>query len=267
MNKLFKVFILCLVLLSILLTIACSDDESSNVNMPDNFIKVPGGTFTMGRTQGTGQVDALPLHQVTLSTFYMSMHEVTQEEYSAIMDTNPSSFVDSNKPVENVSWYDAIAYCNTRSIEEELTPCYDLTDYSCDFSANGYRLPTEAEWEYAARGASDEPDYLYSGSDDIDEVAVTSSNSDNQTSIVGSKEPNALGFFDMSGNVDEWCWDWYGNYDYESQLNPTGPETGGLKILRGGDWISSPQYGSVSIRVSSMPSYSGYTVGFRVVRR
>ncbi len=185
-----------------------------------DLVLVPAGTFTMGDTRGVGYSRELPTHQVTLSSFYIGKYEVTQGEYQAVMGTNPSYFSGSDKPVEQVTWYNAVEYCNARSIQEGLTPCYNTSTWACDFSANGYRLPTEAEWEYAARGASNNPDYLYAGSNDINSVAWYGDNSSSTTHNVGTKAPNGLGIYDMSGNVYEWCNDWYGSYSSSAQTDP-----------------------------------------------
>ena len=232
---------------------------------------------------------------------------MTQEEFVSVMtgntngiNANPSNFtvnpaageVQERRPVERVSWYDAIVYCNLLSIKEGLTPCYtikistdpaawgtsptstDAEDYDewksviCNFDANGYRLPTEAEWEYAARGGrtgiSDGSwDNIYSGSNTIDDVAWYDQNSDRKTHEVGKKQANALGLYDMSGNVYEWCWDWYGN-DYPGGTeDPAGPVTGRYRVARGSCWFSA---GSVSGRGTGDPYGRSNYRGIRLVR-
>jgi len=258
---------------------------------PAGFVYVPSGTFTMGRTTGTGNSDELPTHSVTLDAFYMSKYEVTQAEWQAVIGSNPASGygVGPNYPVYYVSWYAVLKYCNQRSINEGLTPVYSISGSTnpanwgavptsddvtwnaavYNWSANGYRLPTEAEWEYAARGATNTPDYLYSGSDDVSMVAWYGGiGTPYGTKPVGSKAPNSLGIYDMSGNVWEWCWDWYSSNYYSSspQNNPTGPVTGTDRVRRGGFWQHSADYCRVSYRSYPMPPTHVGGVGFHVCR-
>ncbi len=257
---------------------------------PCEMVHIPGGTFTMGNTRGGGSVLEYPAHTVTLSSFHLGKYEVTQAEYEAVMGSNPAQYhgIGDIYPVYFVNWYAATKYCNLRSINEGLMPVYSLsgstnpTDWGdvpeghsnqywdslvCDWYANGYRLPTEAEWEYAARGGTDDPDYLYSGSDDIDEVGWYYYNSDNTSHPVGSKAPNALGLYDMSGNVCEWCWDWGIEYNSSSQNNPTGPDRGRCRVNRGGNWDYGINNCRVTYRDSIVyPGISGDYNGFRVCR-
>jgi formylglycine-generating enzyme len=207
---------------------------------PTGFVLVRGGTFQMGDTLGKGFENEKPVHKVQVSSFSIGKCEVTQKEWVAIMGSNPSQFKADNLPVENVTWEDAITYCNKRSVKEKLTPCYTGTgmDAKCNFAANGYRLPTEAEWEYAARGGAASKGYLYAGGDDIEEVAWYIENGDNKTHPVGTKKANELGLFDMSGNVIEWCWDWYSDFTAAAQVDPRGPAKGEYKLFRGGNWLS-----------------------------
>jgi len=261
---------------------------------PGEMVLVPGGTFTMGDTRGEGcSSDELPTHSVTLSSFYMGKYEVTQAEYSQYMQ--PSSSWTSNygigynNPAYYVSWYAILKYCNLRSMAEGLTPVYRISGSTdpanwgsvptsanstwdaaiCNWNANGYRLPTEAEWEYAARGATNTPDYLYSGSDDINAVAwYSGNNSPNGSKPVGTKAGNGLGLFDMSGNVYEWCWDWYSPSYYSSSpsSNPTGPDSGSGRVRRGGYWNYSARYCCVANRDDGPPYGSSNGVGFRLCR-
>ncbi|MDP3113727.1 MAG: SUMF1/EgtB/PvdO family nonheme iron enzyme [Candidatus Cloacimonadaceae bacterium] len=253
------------------------------------MIYVPGGTFTMGRTTGSGESDELPTHSVTLSSFYIGKYEVTQAEYFAITGPTPASGygVGDNYPGNYVSWYAILRYCNLRSMAEGLTPVYTISGSTnpanwgaipsydnatwdaaiCNWNVNGYRLPTEAEWEYAARGATNNPDYLYSGSDDINAVAwYNGNNLPYGGKPVGTKAPNALGIYDMSGNVWEWCWDWYGSYSSSSQSNPTGPVSGSYRVSRGGSWYDYANYCRVASRNYDGPDGSYIHIGFRVCR-
>lgn len=241
----------------------------------ENFVYVPGGTFLMGDTRGAGYPEELPVHSVTLSPFYIGKYEVTQAEYAAILGSIPSDQggVGDINPVYFVPWYSVLKYCNLKSMAESLAPCYTIngstdpanwgpvpTDYNtswdaviCNWSANGYRLPTEAEWEYAARGATNNPDYLYAGSDDINAVAWWyGNNTPNGSKPVGTKAPNGIGAFDMSGNVWEWCWDWYGSYSYSTQNNPVGPSSGSYRLLRGDGW-NMPSSSYLSRRLGARP--------------
>jgi len=261
--------------------------------MPDGFVLIPGGTFTMGDTRGGGYSDELPTHSVTLNSFYLGTYEVTQAEYAQFMQPG-SSWTSSyglgdSYPAYYVSWYAILKYCNLRSMAEGLTPVYSVSGSTnpanwgtvptsdnttwnaaiCNWNANGYRLPTEAEWEYAARGATNTPDYLYSGSDDINAVAwYSGNNSPNGSKPVGTKAPNGLGLYDMSGNVYEWCWDWYGSSYYSSSpgSNPTGPASGSSRVLRGGFWSIRADYCRVALRNNSSPLISYYSIGFRLCR-
>ena len=239
----------------------------ASISVSEDFIFVEGGTSLMGSTSGDN--DEYPMHTVTVDSFYMCAHEVTQAEYSSIMGNNPSRFNGENRPVEMVSWNAAIEYCVRRSLAEGLTPCYKggSGNYTCDFSANGYRLPTEAEWEYAASGGN--KSYLkstYSGSSDIGSVAWYDGNSGSSTHDVMTKSPNELGLYDMSGNVWEWCWNWYGSYSGSDQTNPTGASSGSNRVLRGGSWGSYASNCRVSNRNCYSPGYTYDYLGFRVVR-
>ncbi|MCG2760865.1 MAG: SUMF1/EgtB/PvdO family nonheme iron enzyme [Candidatus Delongbacteria bacterium] len=187
---------------------------------------------------------------VTLSDFYIGKTEVTQAQYQAVMGKNPSNFKGDNNPVECVTWNDAVEFCKQLSKKEGVT----------------YRLPTEAEWEYAASGGSISRGYEYSGSGSIDDVAWYDSNSGRATHPVGGKRANELGIYDMSGNVWEWCNDWYGDYTSGSQTNPTGASSGSGRVLRGGGWSNSATFCRVANRGSGDPEFSSDSYGFRVVR-
>ncbi|MDR2193693.1 MAG: SUMF1/EgtB/PvdO family nonheme iron enzyme [Treponema sp.] len=228
---------------------------------------VPAGTFMMGSNEGDS--DEKPVHRVTISKpFYMSVYEITQKEWREVMGNNPSYFKGDNLPVENVSWYDAIEYCNKRSVKEGLTPAYSGSGNAiqCNFNASGYRLPTEAEWEWAARGGGKDPlEYTYSGSNSADTVAWYGSNSGGSTHSVGTKRANSLGLYDMSGNVYEWCWDWKGSYGNSAVTDPLGAASGSYRVLRGGCWNSDMQYVRSADRGFNTPSDRSYVLGLRVV--
>ena len=207
-----------------------------------NMVFVEGGTFQMG--SNSGESDEKPVHSVTVSGFYMDKYEVTFDEYDAYCTatsrTKPGDqgWGRGTRPVINVSWFDAVAYCNWRSQKEGLTPCYTISgnNVKCNFRAKGYRLPTEAEWEYAARGGKESREYTYAGSNTVDDVGWYRDNSGSYTHPVGGKQANELGIYDMSGNVWEWCWDLYGSYSRGSATDPRGPSSGESRVLRGGEW-------------------------------
>ncbi|MBR3550336.1 MAG: formylglycine-generating enzyme family protein [Treponema sp.] len=258
---------LCMTLTLALASTAWAQNE-------DDFVLVEGGTFTMGHEE-PHQIKYMIQHEVTLTeSFYMCIHEVTNKEYEEVMKKNPSKFKGDNRPVDQISWYDAIEYCVQRSLNEGLTPCYKgsrKNGYTCDFNANGYRLPTEAEWEYAARGGKkDALDTDYSGSDDIDRVAWYEDNSGDKTHNVMTKAPNELGIYDMCGNVKEWCWDaWERLDDPSSVTNPTGRskiDKDTFFILRGGEYDDEPEYCTVFDRSDDAPNRDVIGYGLRVVR-
>ena len=260
------------------------------------MVLIPAGTFQMGSEKGYD--DNKPVHQVTITKdFYMGKYEVTQAEYEKYCSYGSSSPSSSkgegdNYPAYYVSWYDALVYCNKRSIAEGLTPCYSISGNTdpnkwgtvptssiskwnavvCDWNANGYRLPTEAEWEYAARAGDDTVSSLtYAGtnsSSKLGEYAWYTSNSSSKTHEVGTKKANAFGLYDMSGNVWEWCWNWFtNNYNTgtEGGSDPTGASSGDYRVGRGGGWINFSDYCAVSCRDGYYPYGRRNHVGFRVV--
>jgi len=232
-----------------------------------SMVKVTGGTFQMGSNVNG---DEKPVHRVTVDSFWIGKYEVTQKEWQSVMGTNPSRFKGENNPVEKVSWHDAVRFCNRLSERDGFDPVYSIngTDVTCDFTKNGYRLPTEAEWEYAARGGSQSLGYKYAGSNIPESVAWYTSNSGNKTHPVGTKQPNELGLYDMSGNVWEWCWDWYdGKYYAQSpSKNPRGPSSGTFRVARGGSWYRGAGYVRSADRGYDTPSDSHYGLGFRLSR-
>jgi formylglycine-generating enzyme required for sulfatase activity len=195
----------------------------------------------------------------------MGKYEVTQAEYQAVMGTNPSYFKGDTLPVEQVSWYDAINYCNALSKKEGLTAAYTVNGNNVTWnkSANGYRLPTEAEWEYACRAGTTGP---YSSGSSVDAAGWYSSNSGSKTHPVGQKQANAWGLYDMHGNVWEWCWDWYGSYPSGSQTDPSGASSGEYRVDRGGSWSYGARYLRSAYRGRRYPSARGIDLGFRLVR-
>ena len=231
-----------------------SETETISVNgVAFKMVKVEGGTFTMGATPEQGsdaEENEHPAHQVTLSSFNIGETEVTQALWQAVMGNNPSSFNnDDELPVERVSWEDC---------QEFITKLNQMT-------GKQFRLPTEAEWEYAARGGNKSKGYKYSGSNDVNEVAWYWMNSGSITHPVGTKKANELGLYDMSGNVREWCNDFMSDYTEETQTNPTGPTTGVVRVVRGGTWGNSdPASCRVSYRDSDYPVYSSSSRGFRL---
>ena len=216
------------------------------------MVYVEGGTFDMGATSEQGSDaydDEYPVHSVTLSDYYIGRCEVTQELWEAVMGSNPSYFKGAQKPVESVSWND----------------CQKFISRLNSLTGRTFRLPTEAEWEYAARGGNKSSHYKYSGSGNIGDVAWYDDNSDGKTHAVGTKTANELGIYDMSGNVWELCSDWYGSYSAGSQTNPQGPSSGSYRVLRGGCWYSLAGYCRVSIRHDYGPRSSNGSLGLRLV--
>ena len=261
-------------------------------NVPEGFVKIPATSIDGTKTWTPSSSVFVSGRKLEIASFYMSDHPVTRGEYKTLMGSDPSyaSAYDKdgneltgddnvkNNPVNYISWYDALVYCNTRSIKEGLTPCYKIdgkTDPSewgavptennstwdaatCDSKANGFRLPTEVEWEWAARGGEK---YTYAGSDTIGDVAWYGKNG---TRDVKTKKANAYGLYDMSGNVWEWCWDWYGSIS--SNTPASGPASGSYRCLRGGSWYFNAGFAQVSYRSYSCPSNRSLYYGFRLVR-
>jgi acetoin utilization deacetylase AcuC-like enzyme/formylglycine-generating enzyme required for sulfatase activity len=235
------------------------------------MVAIPGGWLEMGSR--SGQPDEQPVHKVWIDPFLMDRTEVTQEHYTKLMRADAANFKGPKRPVEMVSWSYAAEFCNKRSLAEGLRPCYDAKG-RCDFEAGGYRLPTEAEWEYACRAGTTAP-YCF-GSDPrlLADHGWFAANSSKSTRPVGQKQPNPWGLFDMHGNVAEWCNDVYGEHYYASspERNPTGPSDGEKYVLRGGAWNSTADACRSAYRVGDIPGFedacfSRDAVGFRCVRR
>ena len=231
--------------------------------------QIPAGRFTMGDEK---EVDAKP-HEVAVSSFYIDKYPVTQEQYKKVMGENPSRWKGDKNPVEQVRWSDAVKYCNARSLKEGLRPCYDLQTWQCNFGADGYRLPTEAEWEYACRAGSKTMYFFGNDSSKLADYAWLDENSGGKPRQVGQKQPNPWGLYDMHGNVWEWCNDFYqvDYYQESPEENPRGPETGETKVVRGGAWKFSADSCRSGYRYNEDPGYSdvcfGYDIyGFRCVR-
>ena len=216
------------------------------------MIRVEGGTFTMGATSEQGS-DAYgvekPAHSVTLSSYYIGETEVTQELWQAVMGSNPSRFKGTSRPVEQVSWDDCKAFFSKLN----------------SLTGKNFRLPTEAEWEYASRGGNKSQGYKYSGSNILGDVAWYADNSGSETHPVKTKSPNELGIYDMSGNVSEWCQDWLGSYESSSQSNPTGPSSSSSRVRRGGDWSIAAGGCRVSSRSCDAPGLRRNFLGLRLV--
>ncbi|MBR9976778.1 MAG: formylglycine-generating enzyme family protein [Bacteroidetes bacterium] len=275
------------VICAILMLATCSDNEDDSPVTPNGnghdydttmMALIPAGGFRMGDITSKGYFDEKPVHDVSITRpFLMARTEVTQEQYEAVIGGNPSQFKDADLPVERVTWYEAVEFCNELSRQEGLDPCYSGSGSSivCDFTANGYRLPTEAEWEYACR-AGTETDF-YTGNmtsptgvdPALDRAGWYYENSGSSTHPVGEKEHNAFGLYDMHGNVMEWCWDWYGNDYYASSPaeDPRGPTTGNYRVVRGGSWYDDARSCRSAYRIHRNPGHRVYgLLGFRVVR-
>jgi formylglycine-generating enzyme required for sulfatase activity len=256
------------VLLSLLAL--CSVPVLSAQPLSPYMVRAPGGAFWMGSMEGA-YVANERAHQVSVKQFYISETEITQEIWTSVMGSNPSLFPGEDRPVDNVSWFDAVQFCNALSEWERLTPAYTIAGdrVSWDPEANGYRLPTEAEWEYAARGgasaAVSEPltRVYYSGGENADEIGWYDKNSGRASKPVKGKAPNALGLYDMSGNVWEWVWDRYASYPSNPMAEPEGRVT---RVLRGGAWFTPVNLLRVTYRFWNAPGFKANTVGFRIAR-
>lgn len=252
-----------------------NSSASAQTVTPLKMVLVQGGTFWQG-SQEAPYANNERFHKTALSTFKISSTEVTQELYQSVMGKNPSRFKGAQRPVEMVSWYDAVRFCNALSERLGLRSAYEISGSTVtwDRSANGFRLPTEAEWEYAARGGmegaiEDEPLRVapYAGGTEANRVAWYETNSEKSTKPVGTKEPNQLGLYDMSGNVWEWCWDWYGSYPTGETTDPEGASSDSWqKVLRGGSWFVSPNLLRVTYRYWNNPDFKVNSVGFRIAQ-
>jgi len=274
-----------------------------------DLVSVKGGTFRMGNA---GNINSRrrdreempnsewPAHNVTIRNFYIGKYEVTQGQFFEVTGERPSNHEknpDDNNPngwmklpVESITWYDTLVFCNRLSVKEKLKPVYSINGSSdpddwgdipdkksaawdaaeMDVKADGYRLPTEAEWEYAARGGAESGGFIYAGGDNLDQVAWYSGDLGRPPvgviHEVGKKQPNELGLYDMSGNVMEWCWDWFDSYSADPKNNPVGPSKGIYRVIRGGGWSARVRYCRILYRHNNLPQFIGVNLGFRVVR-
>ncbi len=225
--------------------------SASKNDIPEiEMVFVEGGTFTMGfDADETEHAYETPKHEVTLHDYKIGKYEVTQALWETVMGNNPSIFKGENLPVENVSWHD---------VQQFIKKLNKLT-------GKHYRLPTEAEWEFAARGGNKSGNYLYIGSDEIDKTAWHFNNSDKCSHPVGSLGSNELGIFDMAGNVCEWTEDWFGHYSDKAQTNPKGAKSSVIgKIFRGGSWANLMEYNKPACRFVSDPKFRAAFIGFRL---
>ena len=283
---------------------AAPENSTADKAVPDPMVFIKGGTFQMGSADGGS--DEKPVHQVTLSDYYIGKYEVTVREFSQFVEASnyktdaekgSGSYIwddsdwqqkagvnwrhdtagklrpasEYNHPVIHVSWNDAIAYCNWLSESQRLSPVYTIKgdQVTANWQANGYRLPTEAEWEYAARSRGGTNKWAGTSKEDqLHEFANYrgEANGFAQTGPVGSLKANGVGLFDMSGNVYEWCWDLYANYDSSAQSNPTGATSGSYRVIRGGSWLNSPALLRCANRRDVSPGYRSYGIGFRLSR-
>jgi len=278
-------------------------NANANVNLGGGvtmgMVRIAPGTFTMGQNHGMSGWAPAPERQITLTRgFYMSAHPITQDQFYAVMGTNPSSFtgnpahgeVQGRRPVENVNWYHAIAFANRLSILQGLEPVYGIAGISntdedawlfgnvptgrnatwdavtVNWAANGFRLPTEAEWEFAAR-AGTTTEWSFGGNvANLGYYGWYSGNAGGMTREVGGRRPNPWGLYDMHGNVWEWVWDWWGTPGTGAETDPTGPAAGDFRVARGGSWFDTPDYARSAFRFDYNPVLRGTDLGFRVVR-
>jgi formylglycine-generating enzyme required for sulfatase activity len=257
------------------LSITITGDSPTPIEIEIEMVQIQGGTFTMGSpTDEPDRYTDETQHSVTLTGFYMGKYPVTQAQYQVVMGTNPSNFTTpvlpetstESRPVETVTWYDALEFCNKLSEIEGFTKVYTIvgTTVTPNWNASGYRLPTEAQWEYACRAGTETA--YYTGDTLSDDVGWYAVNSGGRTHSVGEKPANQYDLYDMSGNVWEWCWDWYGNYASDPQTDPTGAVFGTQRIRRGGAYSFGTRGLRSAYRNYISPDYGESYIGFRIVR-
>ena len=264
------------------------DRSAAAVSADDGFVLINGGSFLMGSPKSENwRIDDETQHEVFVGSFYMDPYETTQGDYTRLVGENPSTFTGADLPVENISWLEAIRYANAKSTDAGLTPVYTITESGVTWalSANGYRLPTEAEWEFACRAGTKTPfntekslsaaeanfygHYPYEIEENYfnDSVLEAKPGEYRQTTVaVGSFEPNAWGLYDMHGNVNEWCWDYYGAYDPKAAHDPTGPVSGTRHVYRGGGWNDFAKNMRSAYRAAGQEDMQSYNLGLRLVR-
>lgn len=239
-----------------------ADIDLFSLFVPDGVILgSDNGTFKMGSTDESAPQIAKPVHSVTLSNFWLSKSEVSQALYWSVMGNNPSQSVGMSRPVENISWFDAVEFCNKLSEHLGLSPAYEIIgeDVQWNQDSNGFRLPTEAEWEFAAAEGND--DHI-----NLKDKAWWSDDWDGSTKAIMQLEPNSFGLYDIQGNVSEWCWDWFGRYSAQAQTDPTGSNSGRTKVHRGGSW-NSPESGlDVHARANISPIITIGSIGLRLCK-
>jgi len=234
----------------------------------NNFVKVDGGIFVRSGDYQVKKEISIKEIKVKVNDFYIDDFVVTQADWNQVMDYNPSYFKNDGLPVECVNWYEAVLFCNKKSQKDGLQTCYTINgeQVECDFNANGYRLPTEAEWEFAAMGGVKSKGFRYAGSDVLDEVAWYSKNAGKTTHPRGQKLANELGLYDMCGNVFEWCWDWWDKFDSDFMDNPKGPVKGKMKVSRGCNWVNGESVIELNRRAHRGPYCVTHHQGFRIAR-
>jgi len=253
-------------------SVAVSAAEQITTKLGLKMVHLPAGEFLMGDDEGDD--DEKPAHRVRLGAFYMDVCEVTQDDYLKLTGKSPSKFKGPDRPVDQVSWHDAIQYCNMRSLREGFKPCYNPTTLECDFTSDGYRLPSEAEWEYACRAGTTTRWSFGNRGAKLGEYAWFKANAERTTHAVKQKAANPWGLYDMHGNVSEWCNDFYAEgYDPQSPTqDPRGPASGEQRVVRGGCWATSEDSCRSSARGSESPGFVDVcfkreAYGFRCVRR